>query len=78
VPSAGEEGLRFANVLFFHTFSDLYQTNYFNIHRTNLHEICRIGNFGRKLNDLKLFLIPQKMLLWQPILWAKSTSFPHL
>jgi len=31
------------------------------------------------MNDLKLFFsIAQGTLLWQPILWTKSTSKPHL
>jgi len=32
-----------------------------------------------QMNDLKLFFsIVQGTLLWQPNMWAKSTSIPHL
>jgi len=30
------------------------------------------------MNDLKLFFKSPGTLPWQPILWAKSTSNPHL
>jgi len=40
--SAGEEGFCFAVVVLKY-FSDLCQTNYINIYRTDLHEICRTG-----------------------------------
>ena len=38
-----EEGLCFAGVLFKKYFNDFCQTNYLNIHQTDVHEICRIG-----------------------------------
>jgi len=45
----------------------------------SLHEICRIGRtlvVDERSNVI--FSIPQGTLLWQPILWAKSTFIPHL
>jgi len=52
-------------------FSDFY--------RTGLREICRIcRTLAVDERSGVIFLIPQGTLPWQPTLWAKSTSNPHL
>jgi len=51
--SVGEEGLCFARVSKI-PFSDFCQTDYLNIYRTDLHEICRIGGTSAVDDDLKL------------------------
>jgi len=68
-------GLMFCSCFYLH-FSDLCQTNYLDIYRTDLHEICRVGRWI-KLSVI-IFSIPQGTLPWQPILWTKSTFFPQL
>ena len=65
--SVGEEGLCFARVSKI-PFSDFCQTDYLNIYRTDLHEICRIG--GTSAVDERsevTFLIPRGTLPWQPV-----------
>jgi len=60
-------------------FSDFRQTNYLNIHQTDLHEIYSIGRTMAIDERCEvIFSIPQGTLPRQPILWAKSTSIPHL
>ena len=62
-------------------FSDFFQTNYFNVYRTDYHEICRIGRtlaVDEQSKSEVIFFDPQRTLPWQPILWAKSTSNTHL
>ena len=61
--SVGEEGLCFARVSNI-PFSDFCQTDYLNIYRTDLHEICRIG--GTSAVDVT-FYIPRGTLPWQPV-----------
>ena len=59
--------------------SDLRQTNYLNIHQTDLYEICTDGRTVAVDDRAEvIFSIPQGTLPWQPILWAKSTLIPHL
>jgi len=60
-------------------FSDFYQTDYLNIYRTDLHEICRIGRtFAVVERSEVIFSISQGTLSQQSILWAKSTSNLHI
>ena len=64
--------------IFFY-FSDFCQTNYPDIYRTDLHDICRIGRTLAADERCELiFSIPQGTLPWQPILWANLTSIPRL
>jgi len=66
-------------VFYFIYFSDFCQTNYLNVYRTDLHEICRIGwTLAVDERSEVIFSISQGTLPWQPILWAKSTSNTHL
>jgi len=71
--------LHFAVVfLFKNIFSDYCQTNYRNIYWADLHQICRIDRtLARDERPEVSFLIPQGTLLWQPIMWVKSTSILH-
>ena len=46
--------------------------------RTIFTKFARLVELWPPMNDLVIFSIPQGMLPWQPILWAKSTSIPHL
>ena len=75
-------GLYFAVVLkyFKNILSDFYQTNYLNIYRTDLHEICRIGRTLAVMDARSevIFSIPQGTLPCQPMLSAESTFIPHL
>jgi len=41
-------------------FSDFCHTNYLNIYRANLHEICRIGRSLAADEELKLFFTPPR------------------
>jgi len=60
-------------------FCDFFQTNYLNIYRADLHEICVIGRtLAVDEQTGAIFSIPQGTLPWQPIFWAKSTLFRHL
>ena len=72
--SAGEQGWCSADLLFLILSSAFCQTNYLNIYRTDLHEICTIVR-PLAVDELfeVIFSIPQGTLPWQPILWAKST-----
>jgi len=59
--------------------SDFFQTNYLNIYRTDLHEICRTGRiWAVDERSEVIFSISQGTLPWQLILYAKSISNPHL
>jgi len=63
----------------FFIFSDFCQTNYLNIYRIDLPEVCGIDRTMAVDERSEVILpIPQGTLPWQPILWTKSTSFPHL
>jgi len=56
-------------------FSDLCQTNYLNVDRIDLYEICRIGRtlaVDERPGSL-FFSIPQEAFPLQPTLWTKST-----
>jgi len=49
-------------------FSDFCQTNYLNIHQTDLYGICRAGRtLGVDERSEVVFSIPQGTLPWQPI-----------
>jgi len=59
--------------------NDFCQTNYLNIHRIDLYEICSIGRILAVDERSEVILsLPQGTLHWQPILWAISTSIPHM
>ena len=65
--------------IFKYFFCDFCHTNYLNIDRTDLYEICRTGRtLAVDERPEVSFSIPQGTLPWQPILWAKSTSNTHL
>ena len=57
---------------------DFCQTNYLSIYRTHLHEICRIRRSLAADKRCYFFDLSRDVALWQPILLAKSTAFPHL
>ena len=55
------------------------QTFSLNIYRTDRHPVCRIGRTVAVHERSEVsFSIPQGTLPWQPVLWAKSTSNPHI
>jgi len=80
----GEAQARRAYVLLLFSFLNnilviSFKTNYLSICWTDLHEICRIGrNLAVDERPEVSCSISQGTLPWQPILWAKSTSNPHL
>jgi len=76
---SGREGLMFCCCCFY-TFNDFYKTNYLNIYRISIFaRFAGLVELWTQMNDLKLFFsISQGTLRWQQILWAKSTSNPHL
>jgi len=60
-------------------FCDFFLTNYLNIYWTDLYDSCRIGRtLAVDERSEVIFSTRQGTLPWQPILCAKSTSFPHL
>ena len=82
-PAVSEAQARRAYVLllfyFLLHFSDFFQTDYLSIYGIDLREISRTGRTLAADERSKLFFsISQGTLPWQLILWAKSTSNPHL
>jgi len=80
VPSAGEEGLCFADVLFFkYIFIDFCQTSYLNIYRTDFHGICRIDRTLTADERPEVIFDPSRDgLPWQPTLWTNRPAFHTL
>ena len=60
-------------------FSVIWQRNYLDIYRTDLYENRKIDrNLAVDERSQVIYSIAQETLLWQPILWAKSTSKLHV
>jgi len=60
-------------------FTDLRQTDYLNIHRADLRQICRVGRTPWSVDERPKvnFWIPQRTLPWQPIFVRFIGFYPH-